>query len=611
MKTTSLKQKILFSFLIVIFVMSFFISLFRIYLIKINIVERAQNEVKNNLKAARTVYNSELEKIKTAFSIISRTDDLQDLKKKIGLDYLYVINREQAAGVKNEIVKQAFEGRPSGGSRIIGRDELKKMGNELFQRANIEIRFTPKAIPTELKVLDSAMAIEYALPMFDRTGAVSEVLYGGEIINRDFTLVDKIHDLVFENRLYASKPIGTVTIFQGDVRIATNVLDRSGNRAIGTRVSEKVYDTVVKNGRTWLDRAFVVTDWYLTSYEPIKDINGNIIGILYVGILEKPFNDMTRNVLLGFFAIILCVAVLAVILAFVLADSISKPLTEMLDATAKISGGKLEHKVRTKTKTRELNELAEAFNDMAGKLNERDRSLKVSNDKLAALNKSYLELIGFVAHELKGILSSTILNAYSVRDGFLGMINFKQRKALDSVARSLDYFASTIRNFLDLSTIEKEELLAKKEELLLKEDILDASVEAFSREASEKGFEVVNNVTSGVKIKGDRNLLQIAVNNLLGNALKYGLKGGRVVISARDNGDKIDIEVYNDGRPISEQEKEKLFRKFSRLENPETKKEKGTGLGLFITREIINKHGGDLRVEAREHGNAFLFQVEK
>lgn len=591
--------------------MGFFITLFRVYVIKVNFVARAQNEVKNSLKAARMVYDSQLHELSLAFSLLSPADDLQMLKKKMGLDYLYSVDIGRKNSVTSEIARAAFEGESLGGTRIIGADELRMMGEEYYNSARIDIRPTPKARPSKVKVLDKAMAIEYAMPIKDAQGRIAAVMYGGKILNMAFSLVDKVHDLVFENRLYDNKPMGTVTVFQDDIRIATNVLDKDGRRAIGTRVSESVYDTVVRKGKSWVDRAFVVTDWYLTAYEPIKDIKGAIIGILYVGILEKPFGDMTRNVLLSLLAIMLLVVLLAIVLAFILAGAISKPLTGMLDATAKISKGDLRLKIGIDTEIKELNVLAQSFNEMSEKLHERDKSLKVSNEKLAALNKSYLDLIGFVAHELKGILSSTILNAYSVRDGFLGMVNFKQRKALDSITRNLDYFASTIRNFLNLSRIEKQELSLYKRELSLKEDIFDVSLDAFSREASEKKMQLINNIPAQVKINGDIDLLQIVANNLIGNALKYGLKDGTIVLSSTQLDGRIEIEVYNDGRPLSEEEAGKLFRKFSRLDAPETKREKGTGLGLFITKEIIEKHNGSVRVEPRINGNAFIVQIEE
>ena len=440
------------------------------------------------------------------------------------------------------------------------------------------------------------MAIGYAMPVFDAQGKVQSVIYGGKIVNRDFSLVDKIRDLLFENKLYNDRPLGTVTVFLDDVRIATNVLDNNGARAIGTRVSETVYRKVVEEGTVWLDRAFVVNDWYLTAYEPIRTIKGDVVGILYVGILEKPFKDMEKNIFLGFLLIVGVVSGLAAVLSYILANAIARPVTVMLEAAGIISKGNLEHRVEIKSHIQELRLLADAFNDMAQKLKERQ--------------ESYLDLIGFVSHELKGILSSTILNAYAVRDGFLGLINFKQRKALDSVSRNLDYLDATVKNFLNLSRIEKGETALHKTELCIKEDVFDIAIEAFSRAAHEKGIRIINAVEPRTKIKADPTMLQIAANNLIGNAVKYGLHDGRVIVSSQQVGNFEQIEVYNDGTPITIEEKSKLFRKFSRLESA-GRKTQGTGLGLFITKEIIEQHKGKIWVEVKETGNAFVFQLER
>jgi two-component system NtrC family sensor kinase len=252
------------------------------------------------------------------------------------------------------------------------------------------------ARPTTMKVLDTGMAKEYAIPIRDVNGRITSVLYGGRIINQDYDLVDRIKSIVFGQEVYDSKPVGTVTIFQDDVRISTNVLTQEGRRAIGTRVSDQVYQWVVEQGKTWWDRAFVVTDWYVTAYEPINDIEGKIVGILYVGLLEKPFTDMSRQVLLLIVLVLVLAAVLGAVLSFILAGSISRPLTHMLDATQRISKGDLGHIITAEASITELHELARAFNEMSARLEEREMNLQISKQKLEESNKSYLELIGFV-----------------------------------------------------------------------------------------------------------------------------------------------------------------------------------------------------------------------
>ena len=131
--------------------------------------------------------------------------------------------------------------------------------------------------------------------------------------------------------------------------------------------------------------------------------------------------------------------------------------------------------------------MAEAFNAMALGLKEREESLRVSNEKLADSNKSYIDLIGFVAHELKGILASAVMNAYAVRDGYLGMVNFKQRKAMDSVTRNLDYLDATVKKFLNLGRIERGELAVNKTGLNLKKDVFDVSISLAGPDRRQEG----------------------------------------------------------------------------------------------------------------------------
>jgi methyl-accepting chemotaxis protein len=115
------------------------------------------------------------------------------------------------------------------------------------------------------------------------------VLNEDYVINDNFEIVDEIKNMVG----------GTATVFQvqnGEaVRISTNVIKEDGARAVGTTVSQPVYDAVVTDGETFYGRAWVVNAWYLTAYEPIKDNSGKTIGILYVGVLEEPFLEQMKE----------------------------------------------------------------------------------------------------------------------------------------------------------------------------------------------------------------------------------------------------------------------------------------------------------------------------
>jgi len=234
-----------------------------------------------------------------------------------------------------------------------------------------------------------------------------------------------------------------------------------------------------------------------------------------------------------------------------------------------------------------------------------------SKGQLEVMNKRYLDLVGFVSHELKGILSSIVLNAYSLKNKLLGPINEAQEKALSSVTRNLDYLSQTVKNFLNLSRIEKQEMVLNKTEVFIKKDIFDASIDALKQQAEERNMLIQNNIDAGIKVYADSGLLQIVANNLLTNALKYGKRNGSVVLSSRVFEDIVEIEVYDDGRPVSTVDVDKLFKKFSRLDYEGEEKVKGTGIGLFITKEIIVHHGGKIWVEPKDNGNSFIFQIKK
>ena len=289
---------------------------------------------------------------------------------------------------------------------------------------------------------------------------------------------------------YKGKDIGTATIFQGDLRISTNVQTKDGARAIGTRVSAQVNEQVLDKGLPWVAQAFVVNAWYKTAYEPIKDVDGKTIGILYVGILEQPFVDMAQNILLVYMAIVAAAMLLAAFLGYVLTGAIVRPVGQMAAATRQLSRGNLGYTVERMTGTAELDTLTASFNEMSEQLREREEKLKVVNEQLAALNKTYLDLVGFVSHELKGIIATIMMNVALVRDDYVGSVNEKQKKSLDAAKRSLDYLAETVRKFPDLSRIEKGELEIKKGAVLLLEDIFAPCLETFAGEIGAKQMDV-------------------------------------------------------------------------------------------------------------------------
>jgi signal transduction histidine kinase len=248
---------------------------------------------------------------------------------------------------------------------------------------------------------------------------------------------------------------------------------------------------------------------------------------------------------------------------------------------------------------------------MAVRLYEREQNLCASHAKTAELNKNYIDLIGFLSHELKGILAASVMNVCSVRDQYFGSLNEKQMRALDGAAHSLDYLTVTVRKFLNLGKIEKGELKLNRRETRLKEDIFDNAANVLLPAAARKDMQIHNKIGAGLTLNLDPELIHVVACNLISNAVKYGNEGGKIIVSSSQRDGRISIEVYNDSMPLSNDQQARLFKRFTRLDTPATKNEKGSGLGLFISREIIQLHGGKIWTEARERGNAFIFDIPK
>lgn len=236
---------------------------------------------------------------------------------------------------------------------------------------------------------------------------------------------------------------------------------------------------------------------------------------------------------------------------------------------------------------------------------------KKEDRKIINTENGGLNTLEFVSHELKGILGSTIMCVYSIRDGFLGMLNFKQRASIETTIRNLRRLESTIKDFLDISRIEEGKLGIRKNTVNMNNDIIKEVEDTFLAEIYENKLILENRIPDALNIKTDRNLLMTVFNNLVSNAIKYGEPGSRIILNSELKGNLARFSVYNDGIPIKEDGKSHLFKKFSRLETEKNKKIKGTGLGLFIVKNIIDSLGGKIWMEPREKGNEFIFEIER
>jgi two-component system NtrC family sensor kinase len=311
------------------------------------IIFEAQERVKEHLSTARWVYESKARDIDRTIrwtsirhvlkrglkerDISSIKNELLGLMAEEGLHFLTLVDRKgtvifrfhnpKASGdnlIDDPFIKVALGKKGISGTQVLSGDELLKEGENLAQMAIITSIPTPKERPTKKVEETSGMVLKSAHPVIDFNGEVLGVLTGGILINRNYEIVDRIKNIVFKDVKYKGKEIGTATIFLGDLRISTNVMDKEGNRAIGTRAMKEVQELVLGKGTPWIHRAFVVDDWYITAYEPILDIQDKIVGMLYVGMMENKYAMMKERLILLFFLFSMSGMLVALTVSFVL-----------------------------------------------------------------------------------------------------------------------------------------------------------------------------------------------------------------------------------------------------------------------------------------------------
>jgi signal transduction histidine kinase len=114
-----------------------------------------------------------------------------------------------------------------------------------------------------------------------------------------------------------------------------------------------------------------------------------------------------------------------------------------------------------------------------------------------------------------------------------------------------------------------------------------------------KNMSLESDFSGKATVDCDPDLMTIAMTNLLGNAAKYGRKNGKIRLTVNRGPARLDVSVWNEGPGFKEEDREKLFRKFSRLDDPAHRKAKGTGVGLYTVWRIINQHGGRIEAHSR------------
>ena len=628
-----LRLKLIVSFLFVVVLTGMFSTWVGVHFIGRGIIHQAQEKVRMDLNSAREIYREHMENVRivvrlTAIRLFLKDDliagDLNPIKEELNkvkdresIDILtltdargIVLYRTRNPGIfgddqsDDEIIQRVKkERRVIASTEIIPSEKLMKEGADLVEQSRIRLIPTPQAKPRDELEETAGMMIKAAAPILDNRNNLIGILYGGILLNRNNTIVDKAKETVYGGQTYKGKELGTATIFQKDLRISTNVRREDGERAIGTRVSEEVYDQVLIKGLPWIERAFVVNDWYITAYEPIRNISGSIIGILYVGILEEKFSDLRSNTIWIFLGITLAGIFVAFGVSYLLALNILSPLKFLVFASKKLAEGEFTQKVPITSRDM-IGELGKTFNSMVDSLRERDERIKnytqqkiMESERLATVG----QLAAGVAHELNNPLGGVLMYSHLLLENMKE--DDPQRQNLEKIVTQANRCKGIVKGLLDFSR--QTEPKMEPSEI---NELLNTALSLVENQAVFHNITVTKDLTPSLPaVMADGQQIQQVFINIFLNAAEAMKGKGNLSIHTKTADDEnfVQVEITDTGCGIAEELIERLFEPFF------TTKEvgRGTGLGLSISYGIIQGHGGTINVKSKVgKGTTFIIR---
>ncbi len=220
--------------------------------------------------------------------------------------------------------------------------------------------------------------------------------------------------------------------------------------------------------------------------------------------------------------------------------------------------------------------------------------------KLENARQQYMEMLGFVSHEMKSPLASLIARGESYTGGYLGAVDPLAKTTITRMMEIAGYLTGMIGNYLDLSRLESGQMrYAPRPGVCFKTEVLQFAIDTVSIRAEQRGSTItLDSPNEEITLTGDTDLLRIVMINLLDNAVKYGDQNIEVKVSLESKPEGLIIKVRNQGVGFTREQARGLFKRFSRLRQKGTEDRKGSGLGLYLTWWIIQQHQGRITADS-------------
>ncbi|EKE03420.1 MAG: two-component sensor histidine kinase [uncultured bacterium] len=335
---------------------------------------------------------------------------------------------------------------------------------------------------------------------------------------------------------------------------------------------------------------------YRSSIYVLKNISAKSVGKLVISIPEEDYNNLKSGYSSLISQITVLISIAGIILAYLLARTITKPLSIVTDAAKDIENGDFSKRVVIKS-TDELGYLAKSFNNMAAALQKRKELEQIRDDLAATLT-----------HDLRVPLLASVQALEQLLKGSYGSLAEKQQFIIDQLIINNKDLLKMVNTILDSYKYEagKQTLIKRKVNF---NKLIDESICEVEPLAIEKNHEVIFMPhCDKIEVIADRQEIKRVIINLLSNAIVYTLDQGKIEIFTQLKDQELIFSVKDNGIGISESSIKNLFQRYSK--GSKTLRRIGTGLGLYLSKHIIEAHNGKIWVESvKDQGSTFYFSI--